>query len=798
MRGIDKNRRRCLVICICLLCLPLFSNAQTVHARFRSGTNIVWPIPFEDQYLAVDGRQYYQPLARASLGMALSAFRAPGQDIAQRGQNIRQYLQELGFEHLSLQQYDVEPGIQTIASAIGLRQITQANQTMPVVAVAISGGGYKDEWKSNFSIGDGLHHQGFEHAARLVYARLSDYIQRRGLAARPFKIWISGYSRAAATANLAAAMMIDRQLVEPQNLYAYTFATPNVTRQKNAASYPSIFNIVGAFDPVPMIPFADWGFSRFGSTYYLPAPETNSDYAARSLAVREIYRLLAGGEFWTNASGNTTVLKLLGTLSASVATTGDYSKLYQPLLIRLWNNRNNPLKMLASTFASAVRSGELGRSLGGVLNSFWTIFSNSVTERLLQEDGLFKKEWNSEVGLLDNLVHEHQPKGYLAWLSAFSDLDSMASPNQKYRQILLNNFASVQVYNQAGTLVCAFSLLLSPEGAAAAAPQGLPLTQMGDETVITVPADEQYTVAVTVSPEDSLSFAIKEGQVGHTRMASFRTRTQPAAQAATWRCVLDAGFSAAPAYTVTTQGKQLPLAPLGDGAGGNQFEVNSGTQMFFSRNLVVIITVLASIALQLLFYLLVAVRALRRLRYRWRHRKLKLPAPSAASGRRLFCVANGVCKNVLQALAAALALLALATIGFAMKLGIAWLQDIQTMQSRAFVWFTTLFYVPLFMLMLFAALPACFGAGFALLWRRDLYTLKTARLFILSALPFTGVLAYYLTFDMYAQQYKWLTAGVWAQALLAGTLLIIIHKALRDGKIAPTKTGAGSSALRQG
>ena len=291
-----------VLLAFCLI-LNLSAAAETGTVRFRSVQDIAWPIPFSDDDLAADGQTYRQTLAQSSLGMALSAFRVPDVELAHRGDNIQSYLTELGFTHISLNQYDIEPSIHTIASAIGMKQITSGGETFTAVAVAISGGGYQDEWKSNFLIGTGVHHEGFDQAARQVYDHLVGYLARNGITGHK-KIWISGYSRAAATANRAAAILLDNHLVEPADLFAYTFATPNVTRQQGAGDYPSIFNIVGSFDPVPMIPFDEWGYTRYGKTYFLPTPETDSDYDDSVEPVKTLYREMTGVDYWTNQSGN--------------------------------------------------------------------------------------------------------------------------------------------------------------------------------------------------------------------------------------------------------------------------------------------------------------------------------------------------------------------------------------------------------------------------------------------------------------------------------------------------------------
>ena len=302
-------KRLLMLLCVFLLISPL-ARAQLVNVRFYSGKNILWSVDYADSLFVQPGKIYRQDLATASLGMALSAFRTRDVPLDRRGENIQKYMQEAGFSHLSLQQFDVEPTIRTIASAIGQKTIQVGQTQQTLLAVAVSGGGYRDEWKSNFSIGNSIHHEGFDRAAKQVQSHLTQYIKQQGIKG-DIKIWVSGYSRAAATSNRLGALILESQLVPANNLYVYTFATPNVTKQTNAGTYPSIFNVVGAFDPVPMIPFSDWGFTRYGQTFYLPSPEISSDYEERVRPVRDMFRRMTGSEFWTNQSSKNMVQKAL-------------------------------------------------------------------------------------------------------------------------------------------------------------------------------------------------------------------------------------------------------------------------------------------------------------------------------------------------------------------------------------------------------------------------------------------------------------------------------------------------------
>ena len=75
------------------------------------------------------------------------------------------------------------------------------------------------------------------------------------------KLWMTGYSRSAATANLAAARLDRDSFAE---MYVYTFATPSGTTQPKVV--PGVFNIVYDEDLIPNVAMKEWGFGKNGTT----------------------------------------------------------------------------------------------------------------------------------------------------------------------------------------------------------------------------------------------------------------------------------------------------------------------------------------------------------------------------------------------------------------------------------------------------------------------------------------------------------------------------------------------------
>jgi hypothetical protein len=177
----------------------------------------------------------------------------------------------LGFEEYSAYNYNVSLNSATnkVAFTISNRNLTDDSK---LLAVVIRGGGYGAEWASNFYIGaNGQHHDGFSKASNDVLLEIQNYIDSKSIEG-PFKIWLTGYSRGGAVANIVAARLND--LYNPNDIYAYTFGAPNSVMCDNEDVdedvHNNIFNIVNPSDIVTVIPLSAWDFTRYGVNIMLP------------------------------------------------------------------------------------------------------------------------------------------------------------------------------------------------------------------------------------------------------------------------------------------------------------------------------------------------------------------------------------------------------------------------------------------------------------------------------------------------------------------------------------------------
>lgn len=209
--------------------------------------------------------------------------------------------QELIEMHYDIDYDDPVLGNNQAAFSFASRQIQSSSGKQPLVFVAIRGTPLSaNEWISNINISDTTHtdneyHEGFLKTTSTVKNALIAYLFKHKIDIENCYLLITGHSRGAAIANLLAMQLGDSRLFNTDNIYAYTFASPNVTTDINAddVRYGFIWNIVNAEDIVPSVPpnYKEWRYTKYGRTKVI-ANEWNKDpdrYEQTYLPAMNIY-----------------------------------------------------------------------------------------------------------------------------------------------------------------------------------------------------------------------------------------------------------------------------------------------------------------------------------------------------------------------------------------------------------------------------------------------------------------------------------------------------------------------------
>ena len=405
-----------------------------------------WDFEYNDNWFKNSATQYNHKLAQLTFGMAVSAFR-PKFDYEAEGDpaaHVKSFLKMTGFKDQRMDDYDKNPSLYTVSTVLAHKEIKdEVNGDFELIAIGICGGGYKNEWLSNFTIGDETIHVGFNSAASEVFDRVFGYIAQHNLQNKKLKIWFGGFSRAGAISNVLASKLVDCDTFSTDTVFTYTFATPRTTKQPKRGIYPNIYNIVGKMDPVPSVPFADWGYERYGTTLMLPAQETDSDYALKFERAYQVYYKLVGIAFWNNVEINTKLRVILNYLLKLLPTSQTYEKHMQSHMLSIWEDRRvtNVMDELMEIAGNKELINDNNQKEANSLLTYVAYSAyNYATNRSIET-----KYASYESTLTGNLAHEHTPEVYLAWLFSQPDGDNLYSNNIDYLRLVVSGDVTVGV-----------------------------------------------------------------------------------------------------------------------------------------------------------------------------------------------------------------------------------------------------------------------------------------------------------------------------------------------------------------
>ena len=277
-----------------------------VPISFRASDEgvIKYQFSYSDSYFTSPSTEYNHDLAKISLGLAAASFTHPAADIdgydgysealeKLRITNIKDAYANLGFDNAEYYNYDVPVSDSSNKVAYSIAKKDIDNDYVLYVVVP-RGGGYGGEWASNFEIGLGDHSTGFKKPADEIFKTVKSLLSREDDLSK-VKIWVTGFGRGAAVANILGSQITGSSELglTKENIYVYTFATPNnVIPKKDTdihSSYNNIYNIVNPSDFVPTFPLNLWGYDRYGTTYYFNYDETLYS------SVEDTYRHITGG-----------------------------------------------------------------------------------------------------------------------------------------------------------------------------------------------------------------------------------------------------------------------------------------------------------------------------------------------------------------------------------------------------------------------------------------------------------------------------------------------------------------------
>lgn len=188
-------------------------------------------------------------------------------------QGSTQRFAKAGFRDVLHKNYDKpdEDPSHTSAYSVGQKTMTWNGEERTVLLVAIRGTN-AGEWYSNVDFApsrnpDTPYAENFYLAAQDIYEGLSTVLEK---VENPV-ILVSGHSRGAACANLLGVLLNTSR--GPEDVFVYTFASPNTIRETVDLDCSNIFNLINPCDPVTVTPVASLGFFRAGRDIVLSGNE---------------------------------------------------------------------------------------------------------------------------------------------------------------------------------------------------------------------------------------------------------------------------------------------------------------------------------------------------------------------------------------------------------------------------------------------------------------------------------------------------------------------------------------------
>ena len=241
-------------------------------------------IIYSDAFVLKDANTLSGEMAKISVTLAMAAYNDKDGDKAEAPERLNNYLTAMGFTDITNYQYETGGEQNKTASLEDNDYVayTIASKTIGdkyiLYCVPVRGTSGNSEWYSNFNLGNGKMHEGFDKASQNVLEQLNAKIEqdaeKEENTERTRIVWFTGHSRGAAVANILAGKYTDGQynskgelLVEKEHVFGYTFACPAVScgLTNKQLNYKNIYNYNNGGDLIAGMPLEDWGYQRYGT-----------------------------------------------------------------------------------------------------------------------------------------------------------------------------------------------------------------------------------------------------------------------------------------------------------------------------------------------------------------------------------------------------------------------------------------------------------------------------------------------------------------------------------------------------
>ena len=260
----------------------------------ETSTKGVWNLPYADSFLSGSAKKFHHDLAIISLGLTMASTNQTVGGKHTGAAYLQTMLEKMGFDKSSIQvskQYaDTQKQTDTCEYAFAVKKLTGSDDYL--VCAVVRSNGYGGEWISNAHVFNGVnanHSAGFKGAADGMYTALQTYLNKLKVDKSHLRLWVTGFSRGGAVANLLGAKLTAESGIAADKIFVYGFAVPRTVQKTVKVRYENIFNIINQGDLVPRVPLQSWGYERYGIDKFLPCVSRNAGWYSNIQADMEKY-----------------------------------------------------------------------------------------------------------------------------------------------------------------------------------------------------------------------------------------------------------------------------------------------------------------------------------------------------------------------------------------------------------------------------------------------------------------------------------------------------------------------------
>jgi len=223
--------------------------SNTFALSLKSGANITVKATYKPGYFSSDSSKFNKDLAMLSYVAASSSMSKA---------SCESFYKSMGFSNLEPEGWDTEPTADSVAYMLASKKIDDS----VLIAITVRGFNYLSEWANNLTVGKTGDHAGFSMEADKIITSLEEYIDSYITNPEKIKIWIMGYSRGGGISDVVAHKILSSEIVQEENLYAYTFEAPASLAYEY--KHNCVHDIRNSADLIPYIPPAQWGLYHAG------------------------------------------------------------------------------------------------------------------------------------------------------------------------------------------------------------------------------------------------------------------------------------------------------------------------------------------------------------------------------------------------------------------------------------------------------------------------------------------------------------------------------------------------------